>query len=131
MIDQYCAKTESGDEFCIRIEDIKPSERSPNEYFRILWSVTEGKQTVYASFIVKFTDPLFFTNKINPYRDTKENTIEPAKQIAKILLDNVVVEEAGEDFNSSVEIFFAERPNGANRYDGHVYWSHSGQFYAA
>ncbi|OGG69672.1 hypothetical protein A3I99_04765 [Candidatus Kaiserbacteria bacterium RIFCSPLOWO2_02_FULL_45_11b] len=130
MIDQYCAKTESGVEFHIRIEDIKPSERSPNECFRVLWSVTEGKQTVRASFTVKFTDPLFLTHKITPYRDTEENKIVPARDIASTFLNSVVVFEYDRDIDTTAEIFFAERPDGTGRFDGHIFWSHKGDFYS-
>jgi MFS superfamily sulfate permease-like transporter len=131
MLVQKVVGTIEGPMFVVSIDAIKPSEHSPNEYFRVLWSVREkgGDKTVESIFIVKFTDPLLFSNKLRVYRDISKNEIVEAGSVATILLSHLVVDEVGSDINHSVEFFFAERPDGSGRYDGFIIWNHKGPFY--
>jgi hypothetical protein len=131
MLVKKTVGTLAGNRFVVSIDAIKPSDRSPNEYFRVLWSVADGEQIIESSFIIKFTDALFFTHNVRPYRDVMANMIVPAREIAEMLLGHLRIDETGTDINHSVEFFFAERPDGSGRFDGHICWNHKGTFYSA
>lgn len=131
MLAQRHIETAAEVTFKVQILEIKPSHRSPDEYFRVLWSIAEGDKLVETSFTVKFTDPVIISHNLRPYRDVSNNKITQAEDMANILLNHLVVDESGHGINHSIEFFFAEKPDGGGRFDGYITWDYKGAFFAS
>ncbi len=111
--------------FDIYIDSIQASRRSPNEYFCIQWSVVVEDQLVGCSFIMKYTDPFLFQHGIRPWRDIKTDEIVSKEEIAKALMEHLVIVNVGHGVQHVIQFFFADRPDGEGPFDGVITWSHA------
>jgi hypothetical protein len=129
---QFSAKF-SGN-FGVRIIDIKPCPRYPNEMCNVCFGVREpGGRVREAEFVLKYADPFFLTYGLKVYRDvlTDEIPLPIQRQAAEILQKHVVlIEEAksSADIHGEVTICFADDTQAARPMSNSVIWTHIGGF---